>query len=146
MDNWNLATRRKPCDRRLQRARQLLQHSTLAIGEIAAQVGYNSQSVVVSGAVDAPLRQPIANTRFTLLDAINGAGGAREDADLRAVALKRNGNNYVVDLRGFFENGFRENNPVLQNGDVVFVPRRQPEERFERGRFALGKTDQGQRK
>lgn len=91
---------------------------------------YNSQSVVVSGAVDAPLRHPIANVRVTLLDAINGAGGAREDADLRAVALKRNGNNYVVDLRGFLENGFRENNPVLQNGDVVFVPRRQPEEAY----------------
>lgn len=92
--------------------------------------GYNSQSVVVSGAVDSPLRHPIANMRVTLLDAINGAGGAEEDADLRAVSLKRNGSNYVIDLRGFLENGFRENNPVLQNGDVVFVPRRQPEEAY----------------
>lgn len=42
------ATGQTPMDyvrsRRLQRARQLLQHSALAIGEIAAQVGYNSQS------------------------------------------------------------------------------------------------------
>jgi len=42
------ATGQTPMDyvrsRRLQRARQLLQHSTLAIGEIAAQVGYSSQS------------------------------------------------------------------------------------------------------
>ncbi|MGB4073073.1 AraC family transcriptional regulator [Pseudomonas sp.] len=42
------ATGQTPMDyvrsRRLQLARQLLQHSTLAIGEIAAQVGYSSQS------------------------------------------------------------------------------------------------------
>jgi polysaccharide biosynthesis/export protein len=91
---------------------------------------FNSQSVVVSGEVGSPSRQAIRNVPTTLLDSINAAGGANADADLRAISLQRRSGSYIVDLRGFLENGFRENNPVLRDGDVVFVPRRKPEEAY----------------
>ncbi len=85
--------------------------------------GYRSQAVSVTGEVKTPTRQPLTDVALTLLDAINAAGGLTEQADPRRVTLRRNGNNYMVDMQAFLEQGVRVNNPVLLNGDVVSVGR-----------------------
>lgn len=91
---------------------------------------YNSQSVVVSGEVTQPNRQPLTSVRLSLIEAINAAGGFTETADQRIVSVQRGGRVYRVDMQGFLEGGLAQNNPILRNGDVVNVPRRQAEEAY----------------
>ena len=91
---------------------------------------FNSQGVVVSGEVESPNRQPLTTVPLTLIEAINAAGGATDDADLREVTVQRNGRVYAVDVQGFLRAGIVQNNPILRNGDVVSVPRRRAEEAY----------------
>ncbi|MFN6925942.1 MAG: polysaccharide biosynthesis/export family protein [Tabrizicola sp.] len=97
---------------------------------------YKSQFVSVSGEVRTPLRAPVTSVPLTLVEAINAAGGATEAADLRRVTVQRGGKPYSVDLKGFFEGGLTQNNPVLRHGDVVHVPRRRAEEAYLLGEIA----------
>jgi polysaccharide biosynthesis/export protein len=85
---------------------------------------FNSQGVNVTGEVNAPNRQELDTVGLTLLEAISAAGGVSELADLTRVSLQRNGELYRIDLKAFTENGFKENNPLLRDGDIVNVPRR----------------------
>jgi polysaccharide biosynthesis/export protein len=85
---------------------------------------FNSQGVNVTGEVNQPNRQQLDTVGLTLLEAISAAGGVNETADLTRVSLQRGGDVYHIDLKAFTENGFKENNPVLRNGDIVSVPRR----------------------
>lgn len=91
---------------------------------------YNSQGVVVSGEVETPNRQALTLVPLTLIEAINAAGGATDDADLRHVTVQRSGRIHRVDVDGFLRGGLVQNNPVLRNGDVVSVPRRRAEEAY----------------
>lgn len=91
---------------------------------------FNSQGVVVSGEVASPNRQALTTVPLTLIEAINAAGGATDNADLRAVTVQRNGHVYPVDVEGFLRAGIVRNNPILRNGDVVSVPRRRAEEAY----------------
>lgn len=93
-------------------------------------VGYNAQAVSVTGEVNSPQREALTDTPLTLLDAINGAGGLNEQADPRAVMVRRGNRSYSVDLQAFLDQGISANNPVLVNGDVVSVPRIQPQEAY----------------
>lgn len=86
-------------------------------------VGYNSQSVSITGEVESPNRQPLTATQVTLLQAVDAAGGLTEEADASGVTLRRGGRVYNVDLQAFLERGVSSNNPTLQSGDVVNVPR-----------------------
>jgi polysaccharide export outer membrane protein len=86
-------------------------------------VGYNSQTVSVTGEVGKPARIPLTSKSLTLLDAINEAGGLNETADARQVLVRRGGRSYAVDLQAFLNQGIASNNPVLRNGDVVSVQR-----------------------
>ncbi|KFE33416.1 polysaccharide export protein [Thioclava atlantica] len=86
-------------------------------------VGYNSQTVSVTGEVNKPSRIPLTSSALTLLDAINEAGGLAEKADARRVNVRRGGRSYSVDLQAFLDQGITSNNPYLHNGDVVAVPR-----------------------
>ena len=97
---------------------------------------FNSQGIVVSGEVNAPNRQPLTMVPLTLVEAINAAGGASDDADLRGVTVQRSGRVYPVDVEGFLRGGITQNNPVLRNGDVVSVPRRRAEEAYLLGEVA----------
>lgn len=97
---------------------------------------YNSQFVTVSGEVRTPLRAPVTSVPLTLVEAINAAGGTTEVADLRRVTVQRQGRPYRVDLKGFFEGGLAQNNPILRHGDVVHVPRRRAEEAYLLGEIA----------
>lgn len=97
---------------------------------------YNSQSIVVSGAVEIPNRQPLTAVRLSLIEAINAAGGMTDDADPRIVTVQRGGRIFTVDLQGFLEAGIEQNNPILRNGDIVNIPRRQAEEAYLLGEIA----------
>lgn len=97
---------------------------------------YNSQSIVVSGEVTAPNRQPLTSVPLSLVEAINAAGGFSDDADPRGVSVQRDGRIHRVDVSGFLEGGMTQNNPVLRHGDVVNVPRRRAEEAYLLGEVA----------
>jgi polysaccharide biosynthesis/export protein len=85
---------------------------------------FNSQGINVTGEVRTPNRQQLDTVGLTLLEAISAAGGATDLADLARVSLQRDGEIFRIDLKAFTENGFKENNPILRNGDIVNVPRR----------------------
>ena len=91
---------------------------------------FNSQSVNVAGEVREPNRLPLNSVALTLLEAVSGAGGLTEIADPSRITLQRGGKVYPVDLRAFLEHGYANNNPVMRNGDIVTVPRRQTQEAF----------------
>lgn len=85
---------------------------------------FNSQRVVIGGAVETPTTAFIGTTPLTLLEAINAAGGLTDDADPRAITVRRGGQGYRVDLDAFLIGGMGRNNPTLRADDVVSVPRR----------------------
>lgn len=97
---------------------------------------YNSQSIVVSGAVEIPNRQPLTAVRLSLIEAVNAAGGLSDDADPRIVTVQRGGRVFTVDMQGFLEAGIEQNNPILRNGDIVNIPRRRAEEAYLLGEVA----------
>ncbi|MBC6408078.1 MAG: polysaccharide biosynthesis/export family protein [Rhodobacteraceae bacterium] len=92
--------------------------------------GYNSQHVSVTGEVKSPRRHALTALPLTLLEAVDAAGGLTEQADARRVTVRRNQQLYNVDLEAFLELGVSQNNPVLQDGDVVNVPELEKREAF----------------
>lgn len=59
----------------------------------------------------------------TLLEALYLAGGPTEDGSFRSVLLRRRGQDPVeIDLYPFLTSGEMEDDPNLEEGDVVFVP------------------------
>lgn len=97
---------------------------------------FNSQSVVVSGEVKAPVRLEMTTSSRTLLEAISEAGGFTENADLRNVRVQRGRNFYHVDVEGFLKGGLAGNNPMLRSGDVISVLRKTPQEAYMMGEVA----------
>ena len=91
---------------------------------------FNSQRVVIGGAVQKPVTKFIGTLPLTLLEAINEAGGLAEDADPRAITVRRGGGSYRVDRDAFLIGGMAANNPYLRADDVVSVPRRQLREAY----------------
>ncbi|TDY17043.1 polysaccharide export outer membrane protein [Paraburkholderia sp. BL6665CI2N2] len=96
---------------------------------------YRSQKVYVSGAVKAPGSLAVTDTPETVADAISGAGGYSDGADLGAATLNRGGQVFPLDLYAFFYNGDLSQNVLLKDGDVVNVPER----RFKKV-FVLGEV------
>ncbi|MBI6630770.1 polysaccharide biosynthesis/export family protein [Pontibaca salina] len=103
-------------------------------------VGYNSQSVSVTGKVNAPSRLPLSDIPMTLLEAIDAAGGLTEEADPGAVTVRRGGTMYAVDLEAFLEHGSSGNNPLMVHGDVVNVPEREVAEAYLLGQLVTPAT------
>lgn len=84
---------------------------------------FQSQSVIVTGEVRKPARLPLTVIPMTLMDAITAADGFSENADARQVTIQRQGRLFTVDLQGLLRGGLGGNNPLLQNRDIVHVPR-----------------------
>lgn len=103
-------------------------------------VEYKAQAVSVTGEVETPKRQPLTDIPLTLLDAINAAGGLTEQADARAVKVRRGGRSYTVDMQAFLEDGVNANNPLLQNGDVVSVGKIELQEAYLLGQIVKPST------
>ena len=102
--------------------------------------GYKSQAVSITGQVGSANRQPLTDTPLTLLDAIDAAGGLATDADPRRIILRRGGRSHTVDMQAFLEQGVIENNPILRDGDVVNVPRLEPQEAYLLGQIVTQST------
>ena len=85
-------------------------------------VAFNSQKVLVSGAVAKPGNLPITDIPMTLADAVNYAGGPLKTADLQDVVVNRNNSKVHINLVDYYYGGNAEQNFLLQDGDVVYVP------------------------
>lgn len=97
---------------------------------------FNSQRAIVSGEVENPNTQILNVVPLTLLAAINAAGGLTESADPSRITLQRGGRIANVDLTGFLERGYKQNNPVLRHGDIVNIPERRTLEAYMLGEIA----------
>ena len=84
---------------------------------------YRSKRTYVTGAVMQPTVMPIGNMPVTLLDAINGAGGIKADADWRSVILTRDSTDERLDLYALYQKGDMSQNRLLQHNDIIHVPR-----------------------
>lgn len=82
---------------------------------------FRAHRVTISGAVGAAGQTTLTNVPLYLVDLVNSAGAA-EDADLSRVVLRRQGREYRINLRRYFEEGSLRHNPVLQPGDAVYIP------------------------
>tara|TARA_R110001592_G_scaffold63586_1_gene194991 strand:- start:3039 stop:4175 length:1137 start_codon:yes stop_codon:yes gene_type:complete len=91
---------------------------------------FNSQMVYVSGSVMQPGIIPITAVPLTLLDAIERLGGLTDTAAWGSITLTRNGIASNISLRSLYEDGRWEENLLLQNGDLIHVPRNDAEKIF----------------
>lgn len=108
---------------------QIQQDLTLKLSEFIPDpqievkvAAFNSQKVVVTGAVNRPGSMTISNIPLTLLEAVNGVGGLTAKANITHVTVQRGGKTYYVHLKDFLSAGNTSGNPVLQGGDIVNVP------------------------
>ena len=85
-------------------------------------VQFNSQKVLVSGAVENPGNLPITDIPMTLADAVNHVGGPLETADLQDVVVNRKNSKIHINLFNYYDKGDAEQNFLLQDGDVIYVP------------------------
>ncbi|MCV2365059.1 polysaccharide export protein EpsE [Paucibacter sp. DJ1R-11] len=91
---------------------------------VVLQVKGNQASVL--GQVNRPGRYPIETADMRLTDLLANAGGiAVTGAEVLVLSGTRNGQPYraEIDLPGIFEPGGREQDVLIQNGDVVWVER-----------------------
>ncbi len=84
---------------------------------------FRSQKVFLSGALNQPGNLPITNVPLTLIDAIDQLGGLANDADWETVYLTRKGVRQILSLRDIYEKGELTDNLLLQDQDVIHIPR-----------------------
>ncbi|UCG04782.1 MAG: VCBS repeat-containing protein, partial [Desulfobacterales bacterium] len=90
---------------------------------------YDSKFVTLLGAIGAPGLKELGpgkyklSGRTTLLEIITRAGGPTRDADLKNVSVRRkDGRSVSLDLFKAIQQGNPEQDFILDDGDVVFVP------------------------
>ncbi|CAA0118141.1 polysaccharide export protein [Zhongshania aliphaticivorans] len=84
---------------------------------------FNSQKVYVTGSISQPGIVPISSTPLTLVDAIERLGGLTGSASWDTITLTRNGVASRISLRALYEDGRWAENMLLQDGDLIHVPR-----------------------
>ncbi len=99
-------------------------------------VAFRSQQVYVVGEVAKPGIQQVTDIPMTVLDAVNRAGGFTPDADYSRVLLTRRGTTYLVDIQAMYDYGAREQNALLEQGDIVNVADRSYNKVFVLGEVA----------
>jgi len=98
---------------------------------------FNSQKVLITGAVARPGSQGITNLPRSLIEAVNEAGGLLNSANSQQVSIQRNGKTYYVNLHAFLSSGRANNNPTLRGGDIVNVPILERDVAFVLGQITL---------
>ncbi|WP_295627905.1 polysaccharide export protein [uncultured Nitrosomonas sp.] len=101
--------------------------------------GYRSQRVYVVGEVTQPGVYLVKDIPLTVLEAINNAGGVTSLADLRNIALTRDGKTYSINLLSLYEGGDITQNVLLEQGDVLNVPDNVLNKVFVLGETAMGR-------
>ncbi|AKH67858.1 periplasmic protein involved in polysaccharide export [Spongiibacter sp. IMCC21906] len=91
---------------------------------------FRSQRVYVSGAVQQPGVVPVTAVPLTLLDAIEQQGGLAANASWQNIQFTRNGETRTISLQKLYEKGSWSENLLLQNGDLIHVPRNDADKIF----------------
>lgn len=111
--------------------------------EVSVQ-DFRAHRVMAVGAVGTPGPIQLSDVPLRLIDVLNSAGLAG-GADLTRVELRRAGIEYSADVTAFLEHGDMRQNPVVQPGDVIFVPERLDDEVFVFGEIATTEVPLGGR-
>ncbi len=85
-------------------------------------LSFQSHRAAVVGEVKTPGIQSMNETPMTVAEAISRAGGVTENADMRNVALARDGKLYKIDVLALYEKGNSTQNLLLKDGDVLNIP------------------------
>lgn len=93
-------------------------------------VEFNSQTAVIAGAVREPARYALEETPTFLIDLVAKAHQNSDTADISRVTIRRGGRTYNVNLDAFVRFGRESSNPLILNGDAVYVPEHLPQEAF----------------
>ena len=86
-----------------------------------AVIGYTSRKVVLSGAFRQPGAQPITSVPLSLLEAVGEAGAVADDADMTGLVLKRDGQEYELDLDSLNLGGVELDQIYLKDGDHLHL-------------------------
>lgn len=85
-------------------------------------------AVFVMGEINTPGSVPITTTELTVLDAINLAGGPTENANIEEIRLIRKMEDHegvkTIDLENILAHGDFSQNFVLQDNDIIYLPRK----------------------
>ena len=93
-------------------------------------IDFNARSALVTGAVDAPLRYPLGASPTHLVDIIGKAQLDRGNANTTQITLRRGKKSYSINLDAYVEDGHISSNPMILDGDNIFIPTQDPEEVF----------------
>ncbi len=95
-------------------------------------ISYGSRRAFVYGEVTSPRATDLpAESRVTLTQAVASSGGFNADADRTRVRITRRPKTgklsvFVVDAQSIAEGISPESDPVLEPGDTIYVPKREP--------------------
>lgn len=89
--------------------------------DVTVAAFYNKR-IQVGGAVSKPSQLALSNVPMTVLDAVNLAGGFKDNADTRHVKWTRRGVTRTLSLYDAMHNGDASQNHLLGPDDIVFVP------------------------
>ena len=85
--------------------------------------GFRSKRINVTGEVRQPGFFPITDTPMTLVEALSLAGGPTESAAPQQLTVLRQGQTLHFDLLRLLQKGDLMQNTLLEDGDVVFIPK-----------------------
>jgi polysaccharide biosynthesis/export protein len=87
-------------------------------------LSFQSHRTVVAGEVKNPGVQAMTETPLTIAEAISRAGGVTPDADISNIDLARDGKMYKINVQKLYEKGGVNQNLLLKDGDIVYIPDR----------------------